>query len=151
MIPTATLLPDPPKRRHLEDDLQRAVVQFLRVALPFDAVFYAVPNGGLRHSRAAARMVGLGLRSGIPDLAIVWRGHALFVELKTARGSLSPAQRQMHARLHVAGAEVMTCRSVECVENSLREIGVPLRATSGDWRPRSRVYEQAELAQGQMG
>jgi hypothetical protein len=145
---TSGLLPDPPRRGHPEDELQRSVVQFLRVALPDDAIAYAVPNGGQRHSKAAARLVGLGVRAGIPDLAIVWRGHALFVELKAARGTLSAVQRQMIDKLHVCGAMVAVCKSLECVEGSLREMGVPLRASCTDWRPRSRGYDQAQLAWG---
>jgi hypothetical protein len=151
---TSGLLPDPPRRGHPEDDLQRSVVQFLRVALPDDAIAYAVPNGGQRHSKAAARLVGLGVRAGIPDLAIVWRGHAIFVELKAAGrtgrtgGSLSAVQRQMIDKLHVCGADVVVCKTLECVEGSLREMGVPLRASCTDWRPRTRGYDQAQLAWG---
>lgn len=62
--------------RHPEDDLQRAVVQYLDVALPADAVAYAVPNGGKRSRTEAARLKGLGVRAGVPDLAIVWRAAA---------------------------------------------------------------------------
>ena len=50
------LLEDRPKRGHEEEALQRDVVEFLRWALPFDAVYFAVPNGGKRHTKAAARL-----------------------------------------------------------------------------------------------
>ena len=131
MIPTATLLPDRPRRRHEEDDLQRAVVAFLAVALPDDAMAFAVPNGGQRHPRAAARLKGLGVVAGVPDLAIVWRGRVRFVEMKSARGVLSEAQKQTIRRLHYCGAIVLTCRSLEEVERGLRDTGVPLKATTG--------------------
>jgi hypothetical protein len=128
-VATASLLPEPAPRRHAEDDLQRACCAFLEWALPPDAVFYAVPNGGKRHKREAARMAGLGLRAGVPDLAIVHRGRALFVELKSGRGVMSPAQRSMAQRLNYAGAAVCCCRSVEEVEAALREACVPLRGS----------------------
>src|SRR5262245_24212042 len=114
-------------RRHDEDDLQRAVVEYLRWCLPDDATYFAVPNGGQRHAKAAARLVGLGLRAGVPDLEIIHRGTPLFIELKTARGLLSEVQRQMHRKLAYCGAQTFVCRSLDCVEESLREMGVPLR------------------------
>ena len=128
-VVTATLLPDPPRRRHLEDDLQRAIIQYLDLALGPDGVAYAIPNGGKRHAREAARVKGLGVKAGIPDIGICYRGRALYIELKAPRGVMSPAQRQMQQRLNYAGGEVMLCRSVEDAERALRECGVHLRAS----------------------
>jgi hypothetical protein len=126
---TASLLPEPPRRRHDEDDLQRAVVKYLRFALPDNAICYAVPNGGKRHSKAAARLVGLGVRAGIPDLVVECRGYTkIYIELKTPRGQLSAIQRQMHRKLIDCGCTVLVCRSLVCVQESLLELGMPLRA-----------------------
>jgi len=119
----------PPKRNHAEDDLQRQVCKFLDVALPPDATYFSIPNGGKRHPREAARMSGLGLRPGVPDLCIVFRSRAFFLELKTASGRQSVQQRHMANTLHYCGAHVMLCRSIEDVERSLREATLPLRAT----------------------
>ena len=127
-VTTASLLPDPPRRNNAEEVLHRGVVRYLQWALPADATFYHVPNGGLRSKTAAARLVPLGTRAGIPDLAIVWKGRALFIELKAAKGALSAHQRQMIDKLIYCGAEVMCCRSLDGVECALRELGVPLRA-----------------------
>ena len=127
-IVTSSLLPDPPPRRHDEEDFQRAVIQYLRWSLPPDATAMAIPNGGLRHSRAAARLAGQGVVAGAPDLLVVYRGKALFLELKTPRGRLSEIQRQFHKKLHFCGAEVMLCTSLVEIEAALREIGVPLAA-----------------------
>jgi hypothetical protein len=127
-VVTASLLPDPPARRHEEESTHRAVWRYLQLALPPDAVAYHPANGGKRHRKAAAKMSGLGVVAGVPDLAIVWRGRALFIELKAAKGVVSAEQKQMHRRLIFAGAEVMLARSVGQVEEALREIGVPLRA-----------------------
>lgn len=125
-MPWAERLPAA-KRRHDEDDLQRAVMQFLAVALPADGVAYAVPNGGMRSAREAARMKGLGVRAGIPDIAIVCRGKAAFIELKAPRGVQSQTQRNMANKLIYCGAAVCLCRSVDDVERSLREACIPLR------------------------
>lgn len=129
-IATASLLPDPPARRHEEDDLQRSVHQFLSWALPANAFHFHIPNGGQRHTKAAQRLVGLGVRAGVPDLCIIFAGRPIFIELKTPHGHLSAAQRQTIDRLRVlCGADVMVCRSLLCVEEALRELGVPLRAS----------------------
>jgi hypothetical protein len=128
-VATASLLPEPPRRRHLEADLQRSVHQYLLWALPPDAVHYAVPNGLMRSQKARARAQGEGVVAGVPDIAIVHRGRALFVELKSRRGVISAAQRNMILRLTYAGAAVCCCRSVPEVEAALREACVPLRAT----------------------
>lgn len=126
---TATLaVRAPVPRAHEEDDLQRAVMQFLDLALPADGIAYAVPNGGKRSPRTAARFKGMGLKAGIPDIAVIYRGRAAFVELKAKRGVMSVAQKAMQRRLIYCGAEVCLCRSVADVEASLRECGIPLRA-----------------------
>jgi len=120
---------EPAARRHHEDDLQRAIIQYLDFALGADGVAYAIPNGGKRHPREAARMKGLGVKAGIPDIGICYCGRALYIEIKAPRGVMSVAQREMRRRLTYAGGEVMLCRSVEDAERALRECGVRLKAT----------------------
>jgi hypothetical protein len=127
-VATSSLLPEPARRRHEEDDLQRTVVEYLDLALPPDGVVFAIPNGGLRHKKLAARLKGLGVKAGVPDLEVIWRGRSYFVELKAHRGVMSPAQRSMAQRLVYCGAPVCCCRSGPEVEAALREQGVPLRA-----------------------
>lgn len=121
-------------RRQEEESTHRAVWRYLQWALPPDACAYHPANGGKRHHKAAARMSALGVVPGVPDLAIVWRGQALFVELKSAKGALSPEQRSFHRKLTYCGALVVTCRSLECVECALRELGMPLHATVSGWQ-----------------
>lgn len=111
-----------------EEQIQRAVTQWLDAALPDDAVFFAVPNGGARHPAVAAKLKATGTRRGVPDLSLVWKGRAIFIELKAKGGSLSPEQRAMHERLTLAGAVVLPiARSVEEVEAFLETLGMPLK------------------------
>jgi rhodanese-related sulfurtransferase len=129
-IATATLWQETKRpRRHDEDDLQRAVFKYLRWSLPADGEVIAIPNGGQRHSKAAARLAGLGVRPGAPDLWVGWRRNTFWIELKTPIGQVSEVQRQMHTKLTHCGFPVLVCRSVAGVENSLRELGVPLRGS----------------------
>ena len=128
-ITTASLLPDPPKRRNEEEMLGRRVAKFLRFCLTEDSFWYHVPNGGQRHTRAAQRLVGQGVRAGVPDLCIIHRGKSHYIELKIDGGYLSAVQRQVHAQLNRAGARVAVCRSEPEVEGVLRAWGVALRGT----------------------
>ena len=128
MVVTSTLLPEALPRAYEESQIQRAVVNFLRWALPDDAAFYSIPNEGQRGRKAVARLVGMGLRAGMPDLGLCYKGRTIFIELKTPVGRLSPSQRQMHRKLIASGAEVLVLRSLEGVVNALMEMGVPLKA-----------------------
>jgi hypothetical protein len=129
VIATASLLPDAPRRRHDEADLQTQVMAYLRWALPPDAIANHSPGEGKRSKAAQATLARSGYRTGWPDIEIVYRGRAYFVELKARHGTLSAAQRETHRRLIYAGAAVMLCRSLPEVEASLREACVPLKAT----------------------
>ena len=122
-------VPEPAPRQYDEAKLQRAVHRYLGLALPHDATHFAIPNGLMRSKRAAARAKGEGVKAGVCDLCVIWRGHAYFIELKTPRGQMSMAQRAMRDLLLHCGAAVMVCRSVEEVERALREATVPLRAS----------------------
>src|SRR4029077_2386016 len=115
-VVTATLLPTPAPRRHEESDFQRSVHGYFQWALPADAIHFAIPNGLMRSKKAAARAIGEGVRAGIPDICIVYRGRAVFVELKTARGVMSPEQKAMTRKLIYCGADVICARSLPDLE-----------------------------------
>jgi hypothetical protein len=132
-VTTATLLPDPPRRRQEELGLQTMVAQYLGWALPADAIAHHSPGEGKRTKRAQGELKRSGFVTGWPDIEVCWQGRVIFVELKSRTGALSPAQRAAHNKLRYCGCEVITCRSLECVENSLRELGLPLRATVSGW------------------
>ena len=90
---------------------------------------FAIPNGLMRSKKAAARAQGEGVLAGVPDLLCVWGGRPIFLELKSARGTRSAAQRHTQRRLEYCGAPVFLCRSLDEVEAALRGVGVPLQAT----------------------
>jgi len=77
-------------------------------------MLFAIPNGGLRSKREAARLVAEGVRAGVPDLILLVprRGyHALLIEMKTSRGVLSPEQRAFLSEAANRGYLVTVCRS----------------------------------------
>ncbi len=52
------------------------------------------------------------------------------IELKAGRGGVSPAQRETHDAITLAGGVVTTCRSLDEVMDLLATLGVPSRATA---------------------
>ena len=119
-----------PERQRSQDEwrLQRSVVTFLRNACP-DGVTFSVPNEGLRTGRAGGRFKQAGMLAGMPDLCLIWRGRAYFIELKAGRRGPTVIQRHVHDLLTAAEAVVLVARSLDEVERGLREAGVRLRAT----------------------
>ncbi len=113
-----------------EDQLQYQVVTYLDVSLPNNCVYHHSPNEGKRHINYINRLKKLGTKYGWPDLEIfvpmthTTSGHneALFIELKTKRGSMNENQRRMRDALCEAGFKWALCRSVDDVEKFLRPL-----------------------------
>ncbi|MGS4947823.1 VRR-NUC domain-containing protein [Meridianimarinicoccus sp. RP-17] len=79
-----------------EADLQRAVVQALRIALPRTAIIHHCANEmtepGPRGAKRQAILVGMGVHRGFADLMVLCDGRVLFLELKSPVGRLSASQ-----------------------------------------------------------
>jgi hypothetical protein len=116
-------------RRHEEADLLHASMHYLDWALPPDAVACHSPGEGKRSKSAQIALRRSGYKAGWPDICIVYRGRALFVELKTAKGVMSAAQKAMTRKLVYCGADVICARSLPDLEAALREACVPLKAS----------------------
>lgn len=70
-------------------------------------------SGPVTAGKLAGRAEQIGLDPGTPDyIAVHPSGRVLYIEVKAARGKLSPVQRAMHAALRCDGFEVLTPRSV---------------------------------------
>jgi hypothetical protein len=113
-------------RRRPEDDLQRTVCQYLDILMQQGRILYfAVPNGGKRSIVEAARMKRMGTKPGVPDLILIPKvGPVCAIELKSADGTLSLAQKQWTRTLPDFGCPVAVCRSLEEVRQFLFETGV---------------------------
>ena len=113
-------------RRYVEDPIQASIVQWLRTCAP-DCLSFAVPNGGLRSKREAARMKWTGALAGVPDLIVVAPRHVVFIEVKAPKGRESEDQKAVHAHLRGLGYTVATVRSIDDVRLTLKHLGIKTR------------------------
>jgi hypothetical protein len=113
-------------RSQPEQILQRQVAEYLSYALIPPAWWTTIPAGGGGELRGKI-LKGLGYRSGTPDMMIIADGCVFFLELKSIKGRLSPAQKDTHAALVAAGCCVAVCRSLGEVR--------ALWAQDGPWWP----------------
>lgn len=119
-----------------EDQIQKAICQFLDKALPSESYYFAVPNGSVLAGNPKQRgmqmnkLKSTGLKLGCPDLFIIIRGAVFAVEVKTDTGKLSDNQKDSCDKIMAAGAFWAMARSVEDVERILTDAGITLHATA---------------------
>lgn len=109
--------------RDLEGPVHRAVLAYLRAALP-GAVITHVPNEtdlrGKEVARTIAKQKALGMLPGFPDLVAFWRGRVFAFEVKAGRNTASEAQLAVGLALEAQGVRWAVVRSVDearaCVE-----------------------------------
>lgn len=115
------------KSGHPEQDFQIALVRDLDRILDPAVLLFAVPNGGWRTRAEAGIFRAMGQRAGMPDLMLLCAGRAFGLELKTAKGTLSPAQQDMHARLTELGIPVAVVRTLDEALFVLEGWNIPTR------------------------
>lgn len=103
---------DHKKPRHIESAIQQRMVEWFRLQYP-QYVIAAVPNGGYRNAVEATIMKREGVLAGFSDLVIIANHNVLFVEVKTATGKQSPAQKVFEERVTALGFRYVICRAVK--------------------------------------
>jgi hypothetical protein len=114
----------------LEDGIQAEIVKVLTSYKDAGLLeFYAVPNGGKRHIGTAVKLKKTGLRKGVPDLVVLFRGgRSAYIEVKSPKGRIDPEQRKWAEWLKDAGYYHAYVRSVQDVQSILDEVvNEPLR------------------------
>lgn len=110
-----------------EEALQAVWADFLRVALPPDAVHHHSPNEGRRGWRAQRALKSSGCAAGWPDSEIVWEGRIYFLELKMPGNKPTKLQAERHEELRRAGAKVAVATSLSELVGTIIKWGIPLR------------------------
>jgi hypothetical protein len=114
-----------------EADLQRAVVIALRFALPKGAIVHHCANEvtepGPRGAKRQAVLVGMGVHPGFADLLVICDGRVLFLELKSLKGRLSPAQEAFRDAVLAQGFGWALVRSLDDALGALADHGFTTR------------------------
>lgn len=111
-----------------EHDLQKAVASYLDWALPSpEAVWFAVPNGGKRHVAVGAKLKAEGVKPGVADIIVIWKGRALAIELKVGRNGQQHTQKAWQEAFTLAGGVYCLCKSMDAVYDFLDAAGVPMQ------------------------
>lgn len=115
---------------HREDAEQKALIQWadiermphglmLEAGAKIGHYLFAIPNGGARGRTEAARLVGLGVRSGVPDLFFSFPSqgrHGLYIEMKAPKPHGSQVTKNQNTwieRMYLAGYGANVCYGFE--------------------------------------
>lgn len=115
-----------PGKRQTEEQVHRAIAQYCDAVLPQSVFWTTFPAGGGGVVRGA-RLQGMGLKPGVPDLMFIFASRTYFIEVKAEGGRLSTCQRECHEDLFEAGACVATCRSIDDVRETFATWGFKTR------------------------
>lgn len=105
------------RNRHPERDLQEQCVRVFSLLYPQHASsLYHAANGGKCDIATAVARKRAGVVAGVPDLCLAVMRHgygALYIELKTKRGRLSPAQSAWLSKHNAEGYMCVVVRSLD--------------------------------------
>jgi hypothetical protein len=105
-----------PVARPKEIELHIDVARILRKHARSDWMWFHCPNGEARDARAAAKLQSMGVRAGIPDLALVPpSGPTHWLELKRPGETLSEPQERFRMWAIRHGAPYAVCDSMRDV------------------------------------
>ena len=91
-------------------------------ALRLKCFWFHVPNTHSGGVRWGSKLKSLGLRAGVSDLVFMLPGgKCACMELKTPSGRLSPKQRDFREVCDELDVPYVICRSLEDVEDNLRD------------------------------
>lgn len=96
-----------------EQSLHQAVVAHMRLRCQPLTFWWHTPNEGKRGWVNAAHLRAMGMQAGIPDLLILKAGELFGLELKSAKGRLTPSQVLTMQRLMQCGAQVAVAKSLD--------------------------------------
>jgi VRR-NUC domain len=119
-------LPEPKAaKQRPEQVLHLAVMRHVEARLARGAIVWHTPNAAKRGLVEGSVFRRLGTRPGIPDLLALRSGGPLCgLELKSARGRLSPAQKETIAALKAAGARVEVANTFDDALDHLERWGI---------------------------
>jgi hypothetical protein len=101
-------------RSREEFEIQIALVSHVQLRATPGLAWTATANGELRDPAVGAKLKRMGVKAGVPDLYFAAPGLTPFwLELKTADGRLSEAQKEFIPALRAAGAVVHVAHGLD--------------------------------------
>jgi hypothetical protein len=107
--------------KYLEDkmciEFKHTMEQNIKIDPLFkNLVFFHIPNGGWRTKQSASKFKAMGVLPGVSDYFIVRKAgdyNGLWLEFKTAKNSLSLAQKAFISAVQREGYKAQVVRSVK--------------------------------------
>jgi hypothetical protein len=104
----------------------------VRALMPALRWLHHSPNGGRRDAFTGAQMKALGVKPGFPDLILPHNNGThpgLVIEMKSAKGTTSPEQKEWIAHFQAQGWEFRLARTAQEARSTLcLYIGIPPEA-----------------------
>jgi len=123
--------PDRKPRRDEEGELQRSLIQHLRLYADKRVLYWHTPNGGARSKATGRNLKAMGVLPGVLDLAFLLPdGSPAFLELKSKDGRLEPAQTDFMVKCEALGVPCAVASNIDVALEILTAWGVlkPSRA-----------------------
>lgn len=96
-----------------ERALQRACIDYLRLAKIRGLFWTAINPVPGKSIAVAAISKSMGVRAGVPDMILIRAGRTVFVEFKADKGRLKPSQKELFPEIIAAGVRIVECRSLD--------------------------------------
>lgn len=107
-----------------EHELQKHCVTWFKYRYPhLKALFFSVPNGGVRNKAEAGKLKAEGTNRGVADLILLlpnYYFHSLNIEMK-AGSSQSDDQKIYERACRASGSNYVICRSLDQFKNIIQE------------------------------
>ncbi len=110
-----------------EHKLQVAICKYLDLC---GYEFFAIPNGGLRNIKVAAKLKQEGVKAGVADLFVALSNgkyHGLFIEVKVGKNRQQPNQKIFEQKVLENGYQYKVVRSIDEMIAVIREYRIEQR------------------------
>lgn len=131
-----------------EQEMQKQVFAHLRARSDTGAFYFHVPNGVNSSARIGGIMKAAGVVSGVPDICVIHRGTAHFLELKAGNNRPTMQQKHVMDMLQIAGSRVAVASSLDEALYTLEFWGILKRNGRGNTITGSQATE--EQSQGNI-
>lgn len=95
-------------------------------------VAFSIPNEGARSKSFGGRMKAQGLRAGVADVLVLWRGGLLFIEFKAPTGKQTASQKAFEDAVTALGWPYVVCRGWDEAWRALAAHRAPLARVLND-------------------